>query len=136
MFDVDQSGGPIVDLAIHSFDYLTWLHQSEPVRVTALAADSALGPATYALVTLRFADGSVATVETSWAHPVAHGFHLVTEIAGSGGRLSWTYDDVCLGGRWSRPTAPTTRFDPLGDRGFRSEIAVFTAAIETATPHR
>ena len=133
LFDVEQSGGPIVDLAIHSFDYLTWLHQSLPVRVTALAADSAVGPASYALVTLRFADGSVATVETSWAHPVAHGFHLVTEIAGSGGRLSWTYDDVCLG-TMVASDGTTTRFDPLGDRGFRSEIAAFTAAIRDGDP--
>lgn len=131
--DLGRSGGPIVDLAIHSFDYLAWLHQSEPVRVTALAADTDAGPESYALITLRFASGAVATVETSWAHPVAHGFHLVTEISGSAGRLSWTYDDVCPGTMVSSDGG-TTRFDPLGNRGFRSEIASFVSAIGNGEP--
>jgi len=128
LHDHSQSGGPIVDLAIHSFDYLTWIHCSEPIRVTALAADTDAGVSTYALVTLRMANGAVATVETSWAHPVAHGFRLVTEIAGSDGRLGWTYDGVMLGSMVDC-NAKTTRFDPLGERGFRSEIAAFVNAI-------
>ena len=128
LHDHAQSGGPIMDLAIHSFDYLAWIHGSVPVRVTALAADTDAGMSTYALVTLRMANGSIATVETSWAHPVAHGFRLVTEIAGSDGRLDWTYDGVMLGSMIDRD-ARTTLFDPLGERGFRSEVAAFVNAI-------
>jgi len=128
LHDHAQSGGPIMDLAIHSFDYLAWIHGSVPVRVTALAADTDAGTSTYALVTLRMANGSIATVETSWAHPVAHGFRLVTEIAGSAGRLDWTYDGVMLGSMIDCD-AKTTLFDSLGDRGFRSEVAAFVNAI-------
>jgi predicted dehydrogenase len=98
------------------------------MRVTALAADTDAGASTYALITLRMANGSVATVETSWAHPVAHGFHLITEIAGSEGRLRWTYDGIVLGSMVDRE-GRTTRFDPLADRGFRSEIGAFVHAI-------
>lgn len=128
LHDHAQSGGPILDLAIHSFDYLAWIHGSDPVRVTALAADTEAGPSTYALVTLRMGNGSVATVEASWAHPVAHGFHLSTEIAGSAGRLGWTYDGVMLGSMITGD-GTTTQFDPLGDRGFRSEIGAFVKAV-------
>ena len=128
LHDHAQSGGPIMDLAIHSFDYLAWIHGSVPVRVIALAADTDAGMSTYALVTLRMANGSIATVETSWAHPVAHGFRLVTEIAGSDGRLDWTYDGVMLGSMIDCD-AKTTLFDSLGDRGFRSEVAAFVNAI-------
>lgn len=131
--DVGQSGGPIVDLAIHSFDYLAWLHQSDPVRVTAMAADTAAGPASYALVTLRFANGAIGTVETSWAHPRAHGLRVATELAGSGGRLDWTYDGVTVGSMIAAD-GTTTTFEPLGDRGFRAEIAAFVDAIRRDTP--
>lgn len=130
--DVSRSGGPIVDLAIHSFDYLAWLHQSVPVRVTAIAADTAVGPSTYALVTLRFASGAIGTVETSWAHPTGHGLQVITELAGSGGRLDWTYDGVIVG-TMIDAKGTTTRFDPLGGRGFQAEIAAFVDAIRRDT---
>jgi len=133
LHDHSQSGGPIMDLAIHSFDYLAWVHGSTPQRVTALAADTAAGPSTYALITVRMADGSVATIEASWAHPSAHGFHLITEIAGSAGRLSWTYEGVTLGTIVDRDGS-SSRFDPLADRGFRSEIATFAAAVRNGAP--
>ena len=64
----------------------------QPVRVQTVAADSAAGPNTYALVTLRYANGAIGTVETSWAHPAAYGFKVATEISGSRGRLWWDYD--------------------------------------------
>lgn len=133
--DPQLSGGPIVDLAVHSFDYLAWLHRSEPVRVSAFASDTAAGPSTYAVVTLRFADGAIGTVETSWAHPPAHGLQVVTEVAGSAGRLEWTYSGVSLGSLVTSDGA-VTHLDPLGSRGFRAEIAAFVAAIRdnTAVP--
>ena len=133
LHDHTQSGGPILDLAIHSFDFLSWIHGSTPQRVTALAADTEAGPSTYALVTVRLANGSVNTIETSWAHPAAHGFHLITEIAGADGRLGWTYDGVTLG-TLVDGDGNTTQFDPLGDRGFRGEIAAFVGAIRDGGP--
>ena len=134
LFDIDQSGGPIVDLAIHSFDYLTWLHQSEPVRVTALAPTRRSARPPTPSSRCASPTGRSATVETSWAHPVAHGFHLVTEIAGSGGRLSWTYDDVCLGTMVAvrrHHHAASTRWAIAGSA---AEIAAFTAAIRDGDP--
>jgi len=40
----EESGGPLVDLSAHSFDYLTWVIGSPAVRVHAVAADSPVGP--------------------------------------------------------------------------------------------
>ena len=42
--DAKVSGGPLVDLSVHSFDYLSWVTGSPAVRVTAVGADSAAGP--------------------------------------------------------------------------------------------
>ena len=51
-----KSGGPLIDQAVHSFDYCGWVTGSPAVRVTAVAADSAAGPATYCLATVRYAE--------------------------------------------------------------------------------
>ncbi|MEO6571896.1 MAG: Gfo/Idh/MocA family oxidoreductase [Ilumatobacteraceae bacterium] len=133
LFDPSSSGGPILDLAIHSFDYLIWLHQSAPVRVTALAVDTAAGPSTYAQITILFANGSLATVETSWAHPAAAGFSVITEVAGSSGRIDWTYDGISPGRLVDRD-GTSSSFDPLGQRGFRSEIASFVDSVRRGVP--
>jgi myo-inositol 2-dehydrogenase/D-chiro-inositol 1-dehydrogenase len=111
--DPELSGGPLVDLAVHSFDYLSWVSGSEVVRVHAVAADTPVGPATYAIVHLRYASGAIASVETSWAHPASHGFKLVAELVGTDGRLSWDYDHLA-GGFLHRAQGETVRFDPLG----------------------
>ena len=57
--DIEQSGGPLVDLGVHSFDYLAWATGSHPVRVHAVGADTPAGPSTYALATVRYASGAI-----------------------------------------------------------------------------
>jgi myo-inositol 2-dehydrogenase/D-chiro-inositol 1-dehydrogenase len=129
--DVAQSGGPVVDLAIHSFDYLAWVNGSRPVRVHAVgSAPDPAGVAPYALVTVRYENGALGQVETSWAHPASHGFKVTTELIGSDGRLSWDYDGL-VGGVLHTDDGATERFDPLGNRGFRAEIAALVDAIRT-----
>ncbi len=131
--DVAESGGPLVDLAVHSFDYLAWATGSQPVRVHAVGADTAAGPATYVLTTVRYASGAIGLVETSWAHPVAHGFKLRAELIGAEGRLSWDYDHL-NGGTMYRAAGDTSWFDPLGNRGYVAEIGCFTDAIRDGAP--
>ncbi len=128
--DPELSGGPLVDLAVHSFDFLSWVSDSKIVRVHAVGVDTAVGTATYALVHLRFASGAIARVESSWAHPASHGFKLAAEIVGTEGRLSWNYDQLA-GGFLHRAEGDTVRFDPLGERGFATEIASFVHAART-----
>ena len=131
--DIEMSGGPLVDLAVHSFDFLSWATGSHPVRVTCVGADTAVGPATYALATLRYATGAIALVEASWAHPASHGFKLSTEFVGTDGRLSWDYDSI--GGGFLHGTdRETVRFDPLGERGFQAEILAFVEAVRDGSP--
>lgn len=128
LMDHEQSGGPIVDLAIHSFDFLAWVCGQQPVRVHAVAGDTAAGPATYALITLRYANRAIGLVETSWAHPSAAGFNVATELIGSRGRLWWDYAGIA-GGTIATNAGGSVRLDPLGDRGFRAEIAAFIDAV-------
>jgi predicted dehydrogenase len=129
----EESGGPLLDLSVHSFDYLAWVIGSPAVRVHAIAADSPAGPGTYTLATVRYANGAMGQVEASWAHPAARGFKAVVEITGREGRISWDNDSI-NGGAIYRHQGEVTWLDPLGERGFADEIAAFTDAVRSGGP--
>jgi UDP-N-acetylglucosamine 3-dehydrogenase len=78
--DPARSGGPVLDLLIHDFDWLRWT-LGEVRRVFCRVADGR-----HAIATLRCADGAIAEVTGSWAHPA--GFHTAFEVAGSEGLLA------------------------------------------------
>jgi UDP-N-acetylglucosamine 3-dehydrogenase len=84
--NVEQSGGLILDMIIHDFDFLRWCF-GEVERVYAKSAeehgDTKLQ---YALVTLRFQNGVIAHVEGSWAH---EGFNMKFELSGTTGVIDY-----------------------------------------------
>jgi len=92
--DPAQSGGPVLDLAVHSFDFLNWVFASPVVRVSAVGVRCPIPLHSHALVTLRFADGGIGLVEASWAHPRGQGLLARTELMGSRGRIAWDYDAI------------------------------------------
>jgi predicted dehydrogenase len=129
----EESGGPLLDLSVHSFDYLAWVIGSPAVRVHAVAADSPVGPATYGVATVRYANGALGQVEASWAHPAARGFKAMMEITGTSGRIGWSYDSI-NGGAIYLADGSTTWLDPLGERGYAQEVAAFVEAVRSGTP--
>lgn len=131
--DATQSGGPVVDLAIHSFDYLLWLFGCPVVRVTAVGVRQMLALPSYALVNLRFADGGMALVETSWVHPRAQSLVVRTELTGTLGRLAWDYDQIS-GMQVIREETGRRIIPLLGEDSFAAEIAAFVRCIEDDTP--
>jgi len=83
--DPDRSGGVVLDMIIHDFDWLRFAF-GPVTRVYAkglYGKPEYRGSMDYALVTLRFESGAVAHVTGSWAHP--GGFQTTIEIAGDGG---------------------------------------------------
>lgn len=87
--DPARSGGVLLDLAVHDFDWLLWTFG--PVeRVTARAASlSPNPPATgdHAVATLRHASGVLSHVEATWMDP--GGFRTEIEVAGREAVLEW-----------------------------------------------
>jgi predicted dehydrogenase len=128
--DPALSGGPLLDQAVHSFDYARWVIGSPAVRVTCFSSDSPAGPGTYAVTTVSYASGAIATVECSWAHPPARGFRLAAEIVGTQGRLTWSNSDQMGGVLYPRVGDPEW-WDVLSDRGFRLELRAFVEAIRS-----
>jgi myo-inositol 2-dehydrogenase/D-chiro-inositol 1-dehydrogenase len=129
----EESGGPLLDLSAHSFDYLAWVIGSPAVRVHAVAADSPAGPSTYGVATVRYANGALGQVEASWAHPTARGFKAVVEITGATGRVGWSYDSI-NGGAIYLADGSVSWLDPLGERGYAREVAAFVEAVRTGGP--
>lgn len=75
------SGGVVIDLLIHDFDFLRWCFG----EVERIYARGVLGREynrlDYALATLRFAGGEIAHVEGHWGYPAP--FNYSIEVAGS-----------------------------------------------------
>jgi predicted dehydrogenase len=90
--DEKRSGGMILDLMIHDYDYARWL-AGNVVRVFAKSVRAARpdAPGDYALVTLRFSDGAIAHIEGGWAYPPGY-FRTSIELAGLDGVLEWASD--------------------------------------------
>lgn len=98
------SGGVVLDLIIHDFDWLRWTFGDvERVFARCLSvprgSDASgdrsgvdLGEVTqdYALVTLRFKSGVIGHVEGTWADP--GGFKVAFEVAGAAGLLEYNFN--------------------------------------------
>ena len=89
-FDPTLSGGMVVDLMIHDFDYSRWL-AGEVDRVYARRSKSEVGPAQYVQAILRFRSGAIALVEGGWAYPPGV-FRTGLDLSGSGGLIEWNSD--------------------------------------------
>jgi predicted dehydrogenase len=85
------SGGAVLDMAIHDLDWLLWTFgPAERVYARGLLPQR-IPFLDYALITVRFRNGVLAHVETSWAE--AEGFHVEGEVSGDGGLLTYDSDE-------------------------------------------
>lgn len=86
---VKGSGGMFLDMAIHDFDMARYLSGSEVVEVYAaggVLVDPAIGAAgdiDTAIVTLKFANGAIGTIDNS--RKAVYGYDQRVEVFGSGG---------------------------------------------------
>jgi UDP-N-acetylglucosamine 3-dehydrogenase len=79
--DWRMSGGVLLDLVIHDFDFLRWsLGEVERVYAKGVMGRE-YNRLDYSLVTLRFASGAIAHVEGQWGYPGP--FNYSIEVAGS-----------------------------------------------------
>ncbi len=85
--DFEKSGGVILDLIIHDFDWLLWtLGPVERVFAKSLTFRN-LPHLDYTLVTLKLQNGAVALIEGTWCDP--SGFRVSFEICGDAGMLEY-----------------------------------------------
>jgi UDP-N-acetylglucosamine 3-dehydrogenase len=124
------SGGVMVDLIIHDFDFLRWaLGEVERVYAKGVLGRE-YNRLDYALVTLRFACGAIAHVEGQWGYPGP--FNYSIEVAGS--RALVTVDSTeppslqLLGGDLGSGESPDV---VTGKSPFQTELEHFIHCAET-----
>jgi myo-inositol 2-dehydrogenase / D-chiro-inositol 1-dehydrogenase len=99
-----RSGGMLVDLMIHDFDYARWLGGNvKRVFAKSVRTQDPKAPGDYALVTLGFDDGRMALIEGGWAYPPGY-FRTSMDIAGSDGVIEWRSDDAITIQPFLKPT--------------------------------
>lgn len=88
--DPARSGGMILDLMVHDFDYARWV-AGDVVRVFARTAQTTGRPdeTDHALAILTHRSGAISHVEGSWAYPPPV-FHTRLEIAGAAGLIEFS----------------------------------------------
>ncbi|MCA1716805.1 MAG: Gfo/Idh/MocA family oxidoreductase [Actinobacteria bacterium] len=128
--DWRMSGGVLLDLVIHDFDFLRWtLGEVERVYARGVLGRE-YNRLDYALITLRFEGGAIAHVEGQWGYPGP--FNYSIEVAGS--RAMVTADSTgpepvrLLGGA----TGPAESPDVItGKSPFQTELEHFIRCAAT-----
>jgi UDP-N-acetylglucosamine 3-dehydrogenase len=128
--DWRMSGGVLLDLVIHDFDFLRWsLGEVERVYARGVLGRE-YNRLDYALVTLRFEGGAIAHVEGQWGYPGP--FNYSIEVAGS--RAMVTADSTepapvrLLGGAVGPGESPDVI---TGKSPFQSELEHFIRCAAT-----
>ena len=128
--DWRMSGGVLLDLVTHDFDFLRWtLGEVERVYARGVLGRE-YNRLDYALVTLRFAGGAIAHVEGQWGYPGP--FNYSVEVAGS--RALATADSTdfppvqLLGGEGGAGESPDVL---TGKSPFQTQLEHFIHCIAT-----
>ena len=131
--DLSLSGGVLVDMVIHDFDFLRWT--LGPVdRVFARLAVREPGELfDYGLVILHFESGTVAHVEASWSHPPGT-FFTRLEMAGTQGLLSFDSRQaaplrIARRGGEGAAVGVAVPESPVRESPYQRELAHFMAVV-------
>ena len=85
--DTEKSGGMILDLMLHDFDYARWVAgEVESVFCKSARATRPDAPGDYAIAILRHTSGAISNLESAWAYPPPL-FRTSLQIAGSRGLI-------------------------------------------------
>jgi UDP-N-acetylglucosamine 3-dehydrogenase len=128
--DWRMSGGVLVDLVIHDFDFLRWsLGEVERVYAKGVMGRE-YNRLDYALVTLRFESGAIAHIEGQWGYPGP--FNYSIEVAGSRALVAIDSTDPppvqLLGGTTGPGDSPDV---VTGKSPFQTELEHFIRCIAT-----
>jgi len=133
--DEEKSGGILMDLMIHDYDYARWVAgEVESVsarRVTELHPDA---PVDYGLVILRHRSGALSHIAGAWAYPPPT-FRTLLEIAGDRGLIEFDSDGTApiqnLILKTSGSDAPDVALpsSPVSESPYTTQIKEFYSAL-------
>ena len=137
--DEAKSGGILMDLMIHDFDYARWVAgEVESVYARRVSENDPEASVDYGLAILRHRNGALTHVAGAWAYPPPT-FRTALEIAGDQGLIQFD----------SESSAPITSLlravdgeapdvaipaSPLSESPYTTEIKAFYRALRDGTP--
>jgi predicted dehydrogenase len=117
--DPQKSGGMMLDLMIHDFDYARWVAGDvESVFAKNVRSSDPNAPGDYALAILRHRGGAISHIEGGWAYPPPI-FRTSLEIAGDGGLIEHP----------AASSVPIGVFLQQGEDGQKPEIALLSSPL-------
>ncbi len=140
--DVEKSGGLLLDLMIHDFDYARWVAgEVASVFARSIGSSTPDAPVDYGLAILRHQSGALSHITGAWAYPPPT-FRTGLEIAGDGGLIEFYSAD-------SAPIELLLHAGPAGDTPdvglpaspvhespYTTQIKEFYAALAEGAPVR
>jgi len=133
--DPGRSGGVLVDLAVHDFDYLRWTFGEIDRVFTRHTEWRDDGRSEVSLTLVRFADGTVGHVEAWWIEVDGVPFTTAFEVAGDEGLIEFD-NDVRPIARYDDDGVHVPR-DPVGDDlplardGYARQLERFLDCVRT-----
>jgi predicted dehydrogenase len=92
--DESKSGGILMDLMIHDYDYARWIAgEVESVFAKKISSGHPEAGVEYGLVILKHRSGALSHIAGAWAYPPPT-FRTHLEIAGDGGLIEFDSDDT------------------------------------------
>ncbi|HFQ95113.1 MAG TPA: Gfo/Idh/MocA family oxidoreductase, partial [Anaerolineae bacterium] len=137
--DFERSGGMILDLMIHDFDYARWVAGDVTRVFCKHIGDPRISPGDHALAILTHANGAISHIEGSWAYPPPT-FRTQFEIAGSGGLLVHNSDaSAPIAAYWHKGDDDTAGevpvpASPLLESPYVTQIKAFYHHLTTGAP--
>jgi predicted dehydrogenase len=135
--DVEKSGGMMLDLMIHDFDFARWISgEVESVYARNVSTAHPDAATEYGIAILRHTGGALSHVIGAWAYPPPT-FRTSFEIAGDGGLIEWSSDSTApinLLLRKENAAAPDVGLpgSPVAESPYTTQIKEFYEALNAS----
>jgi myo-inositol 2-dehydrogenase/D-chiro-inositol 1-dehydrogenase len=140
IFDETRSGGLILDLMIHDFDYARWIAGEVESVMARRVRDASGCDVDYAVALLRHSSGALSHVTGAWSYP-GPVFRTGFELAGDGGLIEYESVEQAPINRYLIPDGGVA--EPLGlpaspveEDPFIAELGDFARSIITGSEPR
>jgi myo-inositol 2-dehydrogenase / D-chiro-inositol 1-dehydrogenase len=140
-FDPARSGGVMMDLLVHDYDYARYLAGDVASVWARTVRDASGADVDFGFAVLRHTSGAITHVAGGWVYPWPV-FRTGFEIAGDGGLIQYESTDAApvtpyLLGRKDEGEATTGLPDsPVAENPWALELADFVASIQGGGPPR
>jgi predicted dehydrogenase len=139
--DEAKSGGILMDLMIHDFDYARWVAgEVESVFAKKVTSGQPEASIDYGLAILKHASGALSHIAGAWAYPPPT-FRTHLEIAGDAGLIEFDSDDSApIRNLIARPSGDSPDVglpsSPVSESPYTSQIKEFYQALLSGKPAR